>query len=365
MLLAIDSLQVEEQLSDLWKQCKVLVTGGAGLIGSYLVEHLLRDGARVRVVDNLQSGSLKNLSSCLNSIEFLKLNLRDVASCRQAVEGVDAVFDLAARTVGIGYSMRHHGEMFYDSMMISMNTLEAARRAGVKQYLVTSSSCVYPDGSPVPTDEDAAEANRPEAANSGYGWAKRMAELQAMFYAEEFDMKVAIVRLVNAYGPRYHWGQEEPHVIPALIQRLLRSENPLVIWGSGRQTRSFIHAYDVANLIKLVLERAPSPEPFNIGWAEETTISDLVAELTAIAGYQGQVVYDTSKPEGPARKGLNLTRQQRLIHDFRQRFSLRDGLRETFEAAREYYALRMIAGVTQSSMQRQAPRNVIANGLHE
>jgi nucleoside-diphosphate-sugar epimerase len=317
-----------------------LVTGGAGLIGSYLVEHLVREGAQVRVADNLGSGSLKNLSSCLRSIDFLKLDLQDAVACRRAVEGMDTVFDLAARTVGIGYSSQHHGEMFYDSMTISMNTLEAARQAGIRHYLFASSSCVYPDGSHIPTPEEDADRNLPESANSGYGWAKRMFELMATFYAQEYGMKVAIVRLVNAYGPRYHWDQEEPHVIPALIQRLLRGENPLLIWGSGRQTRSFIHASDVAMLMKLVSERATNAEPINIGCSEETTISDLVGELTTIAGYEGEIIFDPSKPEGPPRKGLDLSRQRNLIADFRPEFSLQDGLRQTFEAARELYPLR-------------------------
>jgi nucleoside-diphosphate-sugar epimerase len=259
---------------------------------------------------------------------------------------MDTVFDLAARTVGIGYSSLHHGEMFYDSMMTSINTLEAARRSGVKHFLVTSSSCVYTDGSPIPTPENAADRNLPESANTGYGWAKRMAELQGMFYSREYGIHVRIVRLVNAYGPRYHWGQEEPHVIPALIQRLLAGESPLTIWGSGQQTRSFIHAYDVATLMKLVLERATNSEPLNIGWTEETTIADLVAELTAIAGFEGRVTYDTSKPEGPARKCLDLSRQQGLLGDFRPKFSLREGLRQVFEAAREYYSSKVALGKT-------------------
>ena len=325
----------EDHLLESWKYRNVLVTGGAGLIGSYLVEHLLQDGARVRVADNLQSGSLKNLSACLSSIDFLELNLQDPAACRKAVQGMDTVFDLAARTVGIGYSSLHHGEMFYDSMMTSMNTLEASRQAGVEHYLVTSSSCVYTDGSPIPTPESAAERNLPEEANTGYGWAKRMAELQGTFYGREYGMHVAIVRLVNAYGPRYHWDHEEPHVIPALIQRLLAAENPLVIWGSGRQTRSFIHASDVATLMKLVLERAKNVDPVNIGCTEETTIANLVMELTAIAGYKDRVIYDTTKPEGPSRKCLDLSHQQSLVGDFIPRFSLREGLRQTFDAARE------------------------------
>ncbi len=325
-------------MSEFWHSRKVLVTGGCGLIGSYLVEHLLRDEAQVRVADSLMSGSLDNLRSCAGQFEFFQLDLQDRAACQQALRGMDTVFDLAARTVGIGYSSRHHGEMLYDSLMISLNMLEAARQAGVQRFLVTSSSCVYPDGSPVPTPEGAAERNLPEAPNAGYGWAKRIAELQGAYYAREYGLEVAIVRLVNAYGPRYHWDHEEPHVIPALIRRLLAGEEPLRIWGSGRQTRSFIHGADVAMLIKLMLERAANAVPVNIGWMEETTIADLVSELIAIAGYKGDIIFDTAKPEGPARKGLDLALQQSLIPDFRPRISLREGLRETFEAARKHHA---------------------------
>jgi len=324
-------------LTPFWSDRTVLVTGGAGLIGSYLVEHLVADDARVRVADNLDSGSVQNLASCLDRVELVKADLSDPKACRKAVAGMEAVFDLAARTVGIGYSSNHHGQMLHHSLRVSMNILEASREAGVKRFLVTSSSCVYPDGSPVPTPESAADRNRPEAANAGYGWAKRVAEIQGMYYQREYGMEVAIVRLVNAYGPRYHWDHEEPHVIPALMQRLLRAENPLVIWGSGRQTRSFIHARDAAMAMKLVLERTTDGNPTNIGWAEETTIAELVEELTAVAGYHGRTLFDTTKPEGPARKALDLTRQWTLIPEFRPTITLREGLRQTWEAAQQFY----------------------------
>ena len=328
----------EAKMTDMWKGRKVLVAGGAGLIGSYLVEHLLRDGASVRVADSLESGTLDNLGSSAQSVEFLKLNLQDLEACDQATRGMDTVFDLAARTVGIGYSSKHHGEMFCDSMMIALNLMEAARRAGVERYLVTSSSCVYPDNSPIPTPESAAEINRPEEANAGYGWAKRMAELQGMFFAQEYGMDVAIVRLVNAYGPRYHWSHGEPHVIPALIRRLLKHENPLVIWGSGRQTRSFIHATDIAILMKLIVERKPGAVPVNIGQPEDTTIADLVGYLTEIAGYKGEVFYDTSKPEGPARKCLDLSLQNQLLPEFSPSLTLKQGLEQTYEAAGKFFS---------------------------
>jgi nucleoside-diphosphate-sugar epimerase len=325
-------------MTDVWKSRKVLVAGGAGLIGSYLVEHLLRDGALVRVADNLDSGTLDNLGACLKSIEFVQVDLRDPVACGGATEGVDTVFDLAARTVGIGYSSTHHGEMLYDSLTISLNLMESARSAGVQRYLVTSSSCVYPDVSPIPTPESAAETNNPEGANAGYGWAKRMAEFQGMFYAKEYGMDVSIVRLVNAYGPRYHWAHGEPHVIPALVRRLVNREDPLLIWGSGRQTRSFIHAFDIAMLMKLIVERGAGPVPVNIGQPEDTSIADLVSQLTSIAGYGGTIFYDSSKPEGPARKCLDLSLQSKLLPDFTPSISLREGLEQTYAAGKAFFS---------------------------
>ena len=327
-------------MTDVWKSRNVLVTGGAGLIGSYLVEHLLRDGASVRVADSLDSGTLDNLGANLKSIEFMQVDLKNPAACAQVTTGVDTVFDLAARTVGIGYSSKHHGEMLYDSLMISLNMMESARLAGVQRYQVTSSSCVYPDASPIPTPESAADVNNPEGANAGYGWAKRVAELQGMYYASEYGMDISIVRLVNAYGPRYHWAHGEPHVIPALIRRLLNREDPLLIWGSGRQTRSFIHALDVAMLMKLVMERNPGPVPVNIGQPEDTTIADLVSHLTSIAGYTGAVFYDSTKPEGPARKCLDLSLQSQLLPDFRPSITLREGLEQTYAAGKAAFAAR-------------------------
>jgi nucleoside-diphosphate-sugar epimerase len=328
----------EDLMTEVWKSRKVLVAGGAGLIGSYLVEHLLRDGASVRVADNLDSGTLDNLGDNAKSVDFVQVDLRDPAGCSKATEGMDTAFDLAARTVGIGYSSTHHGEMLYDSLAISLNLMESARRAGVQRYLVTSSSCVYPDVSPIPTPESAAEVNNPEGPNAGYGWAKRMAEFQGMYYAKEYGMDVSIVRLVNAYGPRYHWSHGEPHVIPALIRRLLKREDPLLIWGSGRQTRSFIHAYDIAMLMKLIVERNPGPKPVNIGQPEDTAIVDLVSHLTSIAGYNGNVFYDHSKPEGPARKCLDLSLQSKLLPDFRPSISLREGLEQTYEAGKAFFS---------------------------
>jgi len=319
-----------------WRSRGALVAGGAGMIGSYLVDVLVREGANVRVVDNLEGGSLENLANCRSDIEFIQADLRDRATCRSAVQGVDAVFDLAAKTMGIAYSGAHHGQMLCESLLPAVHLLEAARQAGVGRFLVTSSSCVYPDDSPVPTPESAAERNCPESANEGYGWGKRVAELLAGYYARD-GMQVVVARLANAYAPRYNWRSGEPHVIPAIIRRILQGEDPLVIWGSGRQTRSFIHAYDVAVAMKTLLEKAIPAVPVNIGPHEETPIAWLALELTAMASYSGRVVFDTSKPEGPPRKALDTSRLRQMLPDYDVSIALQDGLRETLSAARAFY----------------------------
>lgn len=325
----------DELDNSLWNNKRVLIAGGAGMIGSYLVENLLADGASVRVADNLESGSLENLSSCISEIEFLELDLREAEACRRSVAGMDVVFDLAAKTVGIQYSAEHHGEMLCHTTMIAMNLLEAARLAGVRRYMVTSSSCVYPDGATVPTPEEEGNQGTPESANQGYGWAKRFAEIQAKYYVQEYGMQIAVVRPANVYGRRYNWKQQHAHVIPALIFRILSGECPLVVWGSGRQSRSFIHAHDAARAMQLMTEKAADGNPVNLG-GQEITIAEVVKKLTGLAGYQGDVVFDISKPEGPARKAQSSDRLLNVAPGFKHTVSFDDGLFEMIEAVRAY-----------------------------
>lgn len=316
----------------------MLVAGGAGMIGSYLVEELAREGAHVRVADNLERGTLDNLASVRDRIEFLELDLRDRAACEQAVDGMDVVCNLAARTAGIGYSARHQGEMLTVNALLALQLLEAARARAVPRFLVVSSSCVYPDDAIAPTPELPVITGAPEAANQGYGWAKRLAELQGRLYAESYGMSVAIVRPFNPYAPRYRWDGESSHVVPTLVKKICDGADPLVVWGSGRQRRTFMHARDVASLMRLVLERHHGPEPVNLGFEETVSMSELVEAIARVSGRRPTVTYDASKPEGRAVKSADGTRLRSIAPEHRPSVTLEQGLAEMVDWHRRTFS---------------------------
>ena len=258
-------------------------------------------------------------------------DLRDKCAALAVTEGVDRIFHIADHTVGIGYSSKHHGEMLANSLLISLNVLEAARVNGVKDYLYVSSSCVYPDWDAPVEETLGCEAN-PEHANEGYGWAKRIGELQARYYAREYGMRIIIARPANLYGPSYDWSNPNPHVIPSLIAQMLSAKKEIAIWGSGEQTRTFMHERDAARIIIELMEHGESGEAYNLG-GEETRIKSLANILSGHCGYGGKLNFDTSKPEGPRRKAYSMEKIRRVVSGV----TLTDfstGLEETVEAAK-------------------------------
>jgi nucleoside-diphosphate-sugar epimerase len=316
-------------MSGYWTGKKALVTGGAGYIGSYLVEELLGRGADVEVADNLETGTRSNLEGLSRPVRIHETDLREFSACREVAKGKDVVLNLAARAYGVGYSFRHHGDMLTSTLQISLNMLEAARLAGVRRYLAVSTSCIYPDDVVMPTPELDKFAGLPESANEGYGWAKRIAELQAEYYAREHGMEIAIVRPFNAYGGRrYTWKGEKSHVIPMLIQRVLSGEDPLVVWGSGRQKRNFMHVRDMARLMADLTERHAVCEPLNLGDERETSIAEVVDVILKVTGRKPRVTFDTTKPEGKLRKCSDGARLRKLFPDFRPCMSFEEGIRE-------------------------------------
>jgi nucleoside-diphosphate-sugar epimerase len=311
----------------------VLVGGGCGFLGSYLVPELVGSGAQVTVADNLSNGDLARLGVVQQQCRFVEADLRDAAICERLVERQDVVFNLAAKAYGMEYSRFHNGEMLVYNLLCSLALLEAARQKDVSRFVVFSSSCVYPDDAPVPTPELDTFTGLPERVNEGYGWAKRMQELAASYYSRDYGMKLTVVRPFNPYGANYRWGSEEKaHVVPALVKRILDGqEDPVVIWGSGRQRRNFLHAGDAARLILLVTEADTSAEPVNIGYEEDTSIADLVTLICELAGRTPRIEFDTSKPEGRFRKCADSARLRRLTEGYVPRVSLRDGILEMLD----------------------------------
>lgn len=320
-----------------WDGKKVLVTGGGGFIGSHVVERLVRlhRGVRVTVAARMSAENKRNLSAVLKSIRVVKADLRDPAACRRACRGQDVVLNLAGVVGGVGYNSRHHGGLFRDNMTLQLNVLEAARLEGVARYLVVSTACVYPRDCRIPTPESEGFRDAPERTNRGYGWAKRMGEYLGQAYAEEFGMKIAIVRPYNAYGPRDHFEPDRSHVIAALVRRVCRGEKPLKVWGDGKATRAFLYVEDFARGLLDVAEKYPKADPVNIGSSREVSVKELARAVLRAAGHDARLVFDPSKPSGQPRRACD-TRKSRKVLGFRAEVSLDEGLRRTVAWYREH-----------------------------
>lgn len=325
-------------MNNFWKEKKVLVTGGAGFIGSHVVEKLVERGARVSVMDNLVSGSLSNLVKIKNEINFIKGNCAVLEEAVKACRRQDIVMNLAAKVGGIEYNRMHQATMFRDNLPIETTMIEAARRENVGRFLVVSSACVYPHDCSIPTPESEGFMDEPELTNGGYGWAKRMGEKIGEYYSQEFGMEIGIVRPYNCYGPRDHFEPDKSHVIPALIKRVFDKENPVKVWGSGNQTRAFLYVEDLAEGMILAIEKCPEPDPINLGTDEETSIKNLIMKIINLSGIDTKVEFDTSKPDGSPRRNSDNKKAIEKI-GFRPKIKLDEGLKKTINWYKEYAKL--------------------------
>ena len=323
----------------MWSGARVLVTGGAGFVGSHLVEKLCQLGARVRVADNLSTGRLEHLQNVRGDVEFLELDLRDPEAAHRAVVGQQIVLNLAGWIAGIGYNSGRQTEFFANNVALQQAPLLAARDAGIERFCQVSSACVYPADAPVPTPESAADEGPPEISNQGYGWGKRMGEELARYVAAESELPIAVVRFFNVYGPRDHADPSRSHVIPALIQRCLDDPHQVTVWGSGKQTRSFVYVTDIVDLILETTERYACADPINLGTPSEITIAELITLITEILSIEPEVIFDTSKPEGYARRAPDLTKLYRVLGRVPEPVPFRFGL----ERVVDYYRSMRVA----------------------
>ncbi len=314
-----------------WSGKQVVVPGGAGFIGSSVVDALVAAGARVRVIDDLSSGRWERLEPHGDRIERVEADLTRTpldALFRDA----DAVLNLAGRAPGLMLDDDRHQRLHRENLELADAILAATIRTQAPRLLVVSSSCVYPDDAPVPTPELPLDGTEPEAANRGYGLAKREIEARATAAHGEHTA-ITIARPFNACGPRDQARGPGAHVIPSLLGRLLDpAREEIVVWGSGDQTRSFIDTRDLATALLLLVEHHPVPEPVNVGSAEEITMRGLVTALGRLGGIDKPVRFDTSKPEGAARKGCDAGRL-RALTGFRPAYRLADSLAEIVAAA--------------------------------
>src|SRR3989338_1186680 len=315
-------------MKNFWTGKNVLVTGGTGFIGSFVCEQLLAKGAKVTATT--KSGSLKNVSHLTKDLKIRKADLTDFDETNKVTKNQDIILNLASKVAGIQFNINHPATMFSENIQIAQNIASASVKNNIERLLMVSSACVYPRNCIIPTPETEGFLLDPEPTNLGYGWAKRVEELIAKFYHLEYGLKVAIARPYNAYGPRDNFDPEISHVIPGLIKRVAGGENPLVVWGSGKQTRSFLYVEDLARGLLETTEKYPQADPINIGTDEEVTIADLAKMIVKLSGKNIKIVFDKSKPDGQPRRNCDTKKAKDKI-GFEAEISLERGLKKTID----------------------------------
>jgi nucleoside-diphosphate-sugar epimerase len=295
---------------------RVLITGGGGFLGSHLVERVRREGiepfvARRRDYDLTKAGDAARL-------------FEDAQP--------ELVIHLAAEVGGIGANRANPGRYWYANLMMGAHVLEQSRVAGVAKLVLLGTICSYPKLAPLPFREDDLWDGYPEETNAPYGIAKKTLLVGAQGYREQYGLRSIFLLPVNLYGPRDNFDLETSHVIPALVRKMVeareRDEPQVVLWGDGSPTREFLYVEDAADGIWLAAERYDGPEPVNLGTGEEISIRELAELVAELTGYDGDIVWDTSKPNGQPRRKLDVSRAEERF-GFRAATPFRDGLERT------------------------------------
>jgi GDP-L-fucose synthase len=307
----------------IWDGKQVLVTGGAGFLGSVVVAKLKARGVPEKSIRVPRSA---------------KSDLRKWVNCEKAVKGIDVVLHVAGKGGGIGANRAAPGDMFYDNAAMGIQLMEAARQKGVKKFVTVGTICSYPKFTPVPFMENDLWNGYPEETNAAYGLSKKMLLVQGQAYRAQYGFNSIHLLMVNLFGPGDDFDPKTSHVIPALIRKFddaaEKRSGKVEVWGSGKASREFLFVDDAAEGILLAAEKYDSPEPVNIGAGFEMTIKELVNLIGELTGFKGEIVWDTSKPDGQPRRMLDTTRA-RDEFGFVAKTKFRDGLKATIEWYRQ------------------------------
>ena len=300
-----------------WTGKKVVVTGGAGFLGSHVVAKLRGRGVKDIVVPRAS--------------EF---DLREKSACAEIVKGADIVIHLAANVGGIGYNRDFPGTLFYDNLLMGVHMMEEARIAGVSKFVAVGTICAYPKFAPVPFKEDDLWDGYPEETNAPYGLAKKMMLVQSTAYRSQYGFNSIFLLPVNLYGPGDNFSDKSSHVIPALIKKLVEAKqqhhSSITVWGTGTATREFCYVEDAAEGIVLATEKYNESDPVNIGAGFEISIKDLVEKISKLVGYTGKILWDTSKPDGQPRRMLDISRAKERF-GYSPTFNFDKGLASTID----------------------------------
>src|SRR3989338_5725496 len=297
-----------------WKDKKVLVTGGAGFLGSHLVR------------------KLKELESIVSVPRSEGHDLREKENCRKVVQNKDIVIHLAAKVGGIGFNREHPGEMYYDNILMGTHLMEEARIARVKKFVAIGTVCAYPKFTPVPFKEKNLWDGYPEETNAPYGLSKKMLLVQSQSYREQYGFNSIFLLPVNLYGPGDNFDIESSHVIPALIKKFSEAKEKklksVTIWGTGKATREFLYVEDAVVGIIKAGEFYNKSEPVNLGAGFEISIKNLAKLIKKIIGFKGNIIWDKTKPDGQPRRKLDTTRAFKEF-GFKAATSFSTGLKKT------------------------------------
>ncbi len=301
------------------KEKTVIVTGGAGFLGKF-------------VVNNLKEKNCKNIFIPL--IE--EYDLRDIEDIKRMYKDAkaDIVIHLAAVVGGIGANRENPGRFFYENLIMGIQLIEEARLTGIEKFVALGTICAYPKFTPVPFKEEDLWSGYPEETNAPYGLAKKMLLVQSQAYKQQYDFNSIFLLPVNLYGPGDNFNPSSSHVIPALIKKFYEAkksnENEVIVWGTGKATREFLYVEDCAEGIILATELYDKPDPANLGAGFEISIFDLADKIKNIIGFKGNIIWDSSKPDGQPRRCLDVTKAKKEFN-FKAKTDFDKGLRNTID----------------------------------
>lgn len=306
-----------------WKNKTVVVTGGAGFLGSHVCDALRKRGASKIIVPQISEYDLTQLDSIKRLLTLATADGQEVV-----------IIHLAAKVGGIGANMGHPAEFFYDNLMMGVQLIHESWKAGVSKFVTIGTVCAYPKFTPVPFKESDLWEGYPEETNAPYGLAKKMLLVQGQAYRQQYGFNSIFLLPVNLYGPGDNFDPASSHVVPALIRKCVEAKesdaSEVVVWGDGSATREFLYAVDAAEGILLATEKYNSSEPVNLGSSIEISVRDLVEHIKMATGFKKAIAWDATKPNGQPRRKLDTSRAQKEF-GFVSKTSFKEGLANTVE----------------------------------
>jgi GDP-L-fucose synthase len=313
-----------------WLDKRVIVTGGAGFLGSFVIEKLKARGANDIFIPHIEDYDLTDRDA-------IKRLFDDILGNNFEAKKV-VIIHLAANVGGIGANREHPAEFFYDNLMMGVELMHQAWERGVGKFVAIGTVCAYPKFTPVPIKEDDLWIGYPEETNAPYGLAKKMMLVQAQAYRQQYGYNAIYLLPVNLYGPRDNFNLQTSHVIPALIRKAIEAQDhgdkELPVWGDGSPTREFLFVEDAADGIVTAAEKYNGPEPVNLGSGYEISIKDLAELIQRLTGFEGKLVWQTDKPNGQPRRGLDVTRAKEYF-GWSAQVPFEEGIHRTVDWFRE------------------------------